>query len=448
MNSTIIRNLNIAKGFLSVVFVAFLIISFHSVTPTPEVFAQGVNPAFPNTAIQSQTLQQLGGATATIPNSQVQPVLQTAGVQNYGDLHGFAWSDMPDGSDQNITPSNQQGGRGLGWISMNGSDTGVSGTYTVSLGSSGAITGDAWSEYGGWLDFAPSGPYPILYLTFSQVTKNVLPTTSVTVDPTCLSSKGSSCAVTGWARFISGEDTNTQNTGGWDGWVNFNGHSYAANSSNTITGTYGVTYDANPSDANFGKFSGFAWGGEVAGWINFDGVSITPTNPLPPGSCTDANATNYGQPSPCTCAGQGSYAGTNFSYSYPFASGASYPAQCSGNSPTPPGGNTASVNLTSSGCSNGSTTLSWTSSGVASCSASYSGNISFSGPQPVNGSDSITGIPQTGSANNVTITCTAQSGYTPATVTSSTSVTCQDPGGPGTPTVPATGTPHPIYKEN
>ncbi len=416
-----IRNLNILKWTASVALIALLVVNFHD---------RVVSRAF-------------AGGLMAVPQ----------------DLHGWAWSDMPNGSDQNITPSNHQGGRGLGWISMNGTDTGTNGNgyYKVDLDPAvGTLSGDAWSEYGGWLDFTPSGPYPTFTILGGP---NVLPTTPAKVDSVCLTSKGRACVVTGWARFIAGEDTNTQNTGGWDGWVNMSGNTYQGHVAN---GSFGVTYDADPTDVCptvptsapcYGKFSGYAWGGEVAGWIGFDGVSITPPAPLTPGSCTDTNATNYGKPSPCTCAGEGQYAGTNFSYNYPFASGATYPAQCSGNTPPPPpGGNTASAQLNSSGCSNGNTTLSWTSTGTSMCSASYSGSAIFTGSQPINGSATITGIPQNGLTNNVTLTCTAVTGYTPATVTSTTSVMCpvicSNPNGCGgtgtqTPTVPK-----PIYKEN
>lgn len=494
MNPTIIRNLNIVKTVLSIGLVAFLIISVHSVTPTPDVFAQGI-PTFSGSGVQTGGLQPSGGGTTTIPTSTVQA--QTGGLvaPNYGDLHGFAWSDMPNGSDQNLATTNHQAGRGLGWISMNGSDTGVSGNYAVSLSVTGNLTGNAWSEYGGWLDFTPAGPYPTLYLTSSTASRNVLPTTPAMVDRSCMNAQRSNCAVTGWARFIAGEDTDTQNTGGWDGWVNFSGHSYAANSSNAVTSTFGVTYDANPSSSTFGKFNGYAWGGAVAGWINFNGVSITPPAPLPPNSCTNVNATNYGQPLPCVlppgycidplavnyglqgtctyqCPGIGTYA-TNPVTEYPYPAGGPVPTQCgniqlcttagslnvggplpcipSGTPPNPR--STASVRISSSGCSNGSTTLTWSSSGTSVCTASYSGSGVFTGNVATNNSSGlqISSIPQDGSINNFTITCTAQSGYTPASVTSSTSVmcpvVCTDPngcgGGPGT-----TGTPKPIYKEN
>jgi len=123
------------------------------------------------------------------------------------------------------------------------------GDYGVSVDLiSGLFSGYAWSEHLGWINFAPSGPYP------------TSPNYSA-----CLSFPGQSCLdlpsnkVGGWARvcsaFASGcSGTLSLNRGSWDGWIKFRGNNY------------GISY--NPSS---GELSGYAWSDMVAGWINFKG---------------------------------------------------------------------------------------------------------------------------------------------------------------------------------
>lgn len=127
---------------------------------------------------------------------------------------GFAWSEN------------------IGWISLNCDNLELSqprcqnSDYGVHIDASGNFSGDAWSDNIGWIDFAPSGPYP----------EN--PQYSVRVDT-------ADGQVTGWVRaLVSG--------GGWDGWIKM--YNTAIN-----TGT--------------GDFSGWAWGSDIMGWINFSGVS-------------------------------------------------------------------------------------------------------------------------------------------------------------------------------
>ncbi|MES3032331.1 MAG: hypothetical protein V4699_03780, partial [Patescibacteria group bacterium] len=63
----------------------------------------------------------------------------------------------------------------------------------------------------------------------------------------------SGTSVVGWAKAIS-------NGGGWDGWISLAG-----------TG-YGVTLPST-------SFSGYAWGGDVVGWMSFDTVTINLSQP-------------------------------------------------------------------------------------------------------------------------------------------------------------------------
>jgi hypothetical protein len=370
------------------------------------------------------------------------------------DLHGWLWSDMPDGSDQTINPSNQFGGRGLGYISLNGSDSGFFGNYRVTLDSSGNFTGYGWSEFGGWLDFNPAGPTPDGSASGAHISSSCLSSAPATF-PTC--------PVTGWIRFTTYSSTFA---GGWDGWVkmgDINSHSFAS---------YGVVYHKPQLGQTIGTFSGDAWGDQVAGWINFDNARVAIiTNPVP-NTCTNPSATNYGGSNPCMMVCYDT-AGN----SYPYAAGTPLPVQC--NSITPPltcdpvtdptcvpsgpppvvGLPGASITLNQThDCTTGTATISWTSVGISpnTCQAITNGTTGisgFSGTVSANGSASVTGILANGQPNNFTITCgTVASGYTHrGPVTNTTSVMCPIPAcDPAVSTCPSNpgGIPRPHYKEN
>jgi hypothetical protein len=218
--------------------------------------------------------------------------------------HGFLWSDMPDGSDECIHGSgtespnrcgsqtlygpNPEAGRGFGWISLNSSDTLYNGNptgltasnlYLVSLDTTtGDLSGYGWSENGGWVDFSPTTGYPKAAGTIPADAHGAQ------VDPTCLASGGTSCSVTGWIRFVAGEDNNPNDTGSWDGWVSLSSGGGIA---------YGVTYDSTTGD-----FSGLAWGGMDAGWIDFSKAYTDKGTPPPPPPqtvdvCENPAAINY-----------------------------------------------------------------------------------------------------------------------------------------------------------
>jgi hypothetical protein len=187
-----------------------------------------------------------------------------------GDTQGYAWSDMPNQSDQQITPSNLAGGSGAGWISLNSNGLTASGAatgYTSAIpykvtvdDTTGKWTGMGWSEYMGWIDFNPAGPYP------SQ------PGNSVSGGVKTDWSTGKTC---GWARALAG---GTPQSGGWDGWISMCG-----------TG-FGVI--VSPST---GQMSGMAWGDMVMGWIDFSQVKVMVINP------TAAGVTIVATPSSLVC---------------------------------------------------------------------------------------------------------------------------------------------------
>lgn len=171
-------------------------------------------------------------------------------------VHGWLWSDMPDGSDQTVTPNNLQGGRGLGWIStnnMNPDGGGGSVGYGVNLDeATGNMSGMAWSEFGGWLSFNPAGPFPAGNNTAAVAAR---------VNPACLTNPNTTdCPVVGWARFLAG---GSAQSGGWDGWVSLGGKTQDG------TKIYGVNYNKATK-----QFSNKAWGDWVSGWISFDNARV------------------------------------------------------------------------------------------------------------------------------------------------------------------------------
>ena len=131
------------------------------------------------------------------------------------DVLGYAWSYHPHEQENEPLPNVsgvstiQTGTQGFGWISMSGiNPSSGGGNYQVQIDPiTGKFSGYAWSENGGWVNFAPTGPYPSAAGTTAQ---------SAFVDPACLADKTRTCDVKGWVRFIGAA------TGGssWDGWVN------------------------------------------------------------------------------------------------------------------------------------------------------------------------------------------------------------------------------------
>jgi hypothetical protein len=244
-------------------------------------------------------------------------------------ITGFAWSDMPNTSNE-VFPTAKQGpvGRGAGWINLNGASGG-----TVTIDSAGALHGYAWTPNMGWIKFDPAGPYPGSVpsgntLPTSPISPSNPPATPATASPAngnpntmkpapggtpapsspsgnssnpketpakakssflpsfSLFNKAFAASIGsginlangqwyGWARACAvfqsgcqGALNSSDITGGWDGWISF------------IGSGYGVQ-----SDLQTGATSGWAWGGDVLGWITFDDVKLILGQNLP--ICTD-----------------------------------------------------------------------------------------------------------------------------------------------------------------
>ena len=206
------------------------------------------------------------------------------------DVEGYAWSWHPheQGSGwktmslPNITvpgyPSPtmvdlfgdpQTGTQGFGWISMSGTNPNSGGgNYKVQIDPvTGKFSGYAWSENGGWVNFAPTGPYPSAAGTTAQ---------SAFVDPVCLADKTQKCTVKGWIRFVEGTTGNSS----WDGWVNmeiFNDAAAAA----PYYFDYSIPLGARasgvkilPEAAGYRPLDGYAWGDDMAGIIGFSKTKI------------------------------------------------------------------------------------------------------------------------------------------------------------------------------
>lgn len=194
---------------------------------------------------------------------------------------GYAWSYHPSEQSgdyfQNTTVAsasglNPLGTQGFGWISMSGAnpDSG-GGSYKVTLDpTTGKFGGYAWSENGGYVNFAPAGPYPSAAGTAAA---------SAYVDPTCIADKTRTCPVKGWIRFVAG----TSGSSNWDGWVNmeiFN--------DSTAASVYQFPLSAPASgvkllpEANgYRAMSGYAWGDWLAGIIGFSKAKVELTDVCP-----------------------------------------------------------------------------------------------------------------------------------------------------------------------
>jgi len=128
----------------------------------------------------------------------------------------------------------------MGWISFNNTSGGGAVDYGVNVDTTtGIFSGYAWSENIGWISFnrADTGVPPTAPYNGSEayVAKMDL----------------GSFQITGWARALA-QDL------GWDGWIKFAGTAQDGSS-------YGVTIDDDT-----GEFTGFAFGGDVLGWISFN----------------------------------------------------------------------------------------------------------------------------------------------------------------------------------
>ena len=135
----------------------------------------------------------------------------------------------------------------IGWISFNCTNDSSCATsnYGVHKNADGALTGHAWSSNIGWIQFGGLSGFP----TGGSAQQNA---------------QVAGSNLTGWVRACAGAATGdcstmTSRADGWDGWISLSGVGY------------GVTQSGN-------NFTGFAWGSNVVGWVDWNGVIVgTPT---------------------------------------------------------------------------------------------------------------------------------------------------------------------------
>jgi hypothetical protein len=142
-------------------------------------------------------------------------------------LSGWAWSST------------------IGWISFSSDNpTGGGGPHCVAIDSAGNLVGWAWSSNIGWIRFGA----PLL---------SGFPTGggASTAGNAHVDNSTNPPQIVGWARACAGTTSGncssmTSRTDGWDGWIEIG---------NT---THPMVYSGN-------SISGYAWGGEVVGWMQF-----------------------------------------------------------------------------------------------------------------------------------------------------------------------------------
>lgn len=189
-------------------------------------------------------------------------------------VYGFAWANVPPVGEK----------IGLGWISLNSlncdpdndgftentkypncpNDLPVA-SYGVSIESDGNMTGYAYFEAGdgavGWIDFDPS-PDPSLTNGYPDCSPSTCPSGSPNYSARVDTATGK---ITGWARACNvfqsgcaGALKPDSERGGWDGWILLGPI--------VKEGTdYGVRINVLSKE-----FEGWAWGGDVVGWISFN----------------------------------------------------------------------------------------------------------------------------------------------------------------------------------
>lgn len=162
-------------------------------------------------------------------------------------IYGYAWSSN------------------IGWISLNCTNTNTCGTsnYGITIANNGDVTGYAWSSNIGWIKFGgfANTDFPNYSGDGTQPHNANLSGSNITGWARACSVYASGCS--GTLKSVTGTEL-----GGWDGWISLIGNNY------------GVTVSSS------GAVTGFAWGSDVVGWIQFNGSTIM----IPPTLSLNATA--------------------------------------------------------------------------------------------------------------------------------------------------------------
>jgi hypothetical protein len=119
----------------------------------------------------------------------------------------------------------------IGWISMSGNG------YGIKINTDQTLSGYAWSDNIGWIQFGDLSDFPSGSGTDSE------------------NANLSGGDLKGWAKALSADGN------GWDGWISLSGTGYGVTVNNTT-----------------GNFSGWAWGSDVVGWVDFSEVTKVSTS--------------------------------------------------------------------------------------------------------------------------------------------------------------------------
>lgn len=179
-----------------------------------------------------------------------------AGVND--SLSGWSWGGSESSSDGNINNGLSGNETGIGWISMNNTNTSGGVSYGVNLPTGNTeLSGYAWSENLGWIAFDNSNGY----------------LTGCPAGNGACSARRNGDKLEGWARFTSIKDAlDAGNSGGWQGWIKLNGTNYGVEISK-MDGT--------------GANKTYAWSDEL-GWIDFSRAKL----PAPPTVTVTADGTD------------------------------------------------------------------------------------------------------------------------------------------------------------
>lgn len=143
-------------------------------------------------------------------------------------ITGYAWSDT------------------IGWLDLNcsNSNTCADNNFGLAIATDGTLSGYAWSENIGWI---------------SANTADVAGCPSSPCAP-----KISGTAATGWLSALAADGE------GWDGWISLSGSGYGPVISS-------------------GDFSGYSWGSDVVGWVDWSYAHTTYTSCTAHYYCSDNN---------------------------------------------------------------------------------------------------------------------------------------------------------------
>lgn len=297
----------------------------------------------------------------------------------------------------------------IGWISFSSSNAGPGATpvYGVNVDTTtGVMSGYAWSSNVGWV-------------SFNAADVSACGTTFCT--PKINMTTG---AVTGWIRVVSG----IGRTDGWDGWIELSGTGHI---SPDVSGTKGVTLATST-----GAIKGYAWGGNVIGWVLFNpsispatcpGCVIAPSSLPSVTISANPTAVNSGASSLLTwnaknstsCSGTGSWSGSKAAtpgdhteLMTNITSNRTYTITCTNGTvgawaavdvTVNPSAPTVTLTATPSNVSSGgSTSLSWTSTNATSCTAS----VDWNGSKALSSNSSPEVKTNLTSNKTYTLTCT------------------------------------------